>query len=100
MLCGILGLLTVAPATVTYFQTGHAPHTHVLFVPAFFIVMSCLTGLSGLLLDGIRKGRHEVARLAYTRHGSVRVPSERSDFARTRCRRRKPSVGLLIREMS
>ena len=39
-----------------------------LFVASFLLVISCLGLMAGLVLDGIRKSRHEASRLSYMRH--------------------------------
>ncbi len=43
-----------------------------LFVASFLLVISCLGLMAGLVLDGIRKSRHEASRLSYMRHPAIR----------------------------
>ena len=71
LMAGVL----VTPAAVGYLQAGIEPHTHEFIVPGFLALLACLTGLCGLLLDGIRKSRHEHSRLSYMRHPAVRDAS-------------------------
>jgi hypothetical protein len=75
VLFALMAGVLVTPAAVGYLQTGIEPHAHAFVVPGFLAMLACLTGLSGLLLDGIRKSRHEHSRLSYMRHPAVRDAS-------------------------
>ena len=65
-------LLLASPVLVEYVSTGFVPRLPTLFVSSFLLVISCLALTSGLVLDGIRKARHESSRLSYMRHSAVR----------------------------
>ena len=41
-------------------------------VASFLLMIACLTCLAGIIVDGTRKARHEMSRLAYMRHPAVR----------------------------
>jgi hypothetical protein len=70
--CGIVGAGLYVPVIAEYVQTGHVPRMPTLLV-ASLLVLLCFLGLTaGLVLDGIRKGRHELSRLSYMRHPAVR----------------------------
>ena len=71
-LSGLIALALGAPVLVTYLQTQMVPHFPSLFVASFLLVISCLGLMSGLVLDGIRKSRHEASRLSYMRHPAIR----------------------------
>jgi hypothetical protein len=71
-LCGLLSLALGAPVFVEYVQTSMVPHFPSLFVASFLLVMSTLGLLAGLVLDGIRKSRHEASRLSYMTHPAIR----------------------------
>jgi glycosyltransferase involved in cell wall biosynthesis len=60
------------PVVAHYLDTGMVPRLPTLFVASFLVVISCLGLMAGLVLDGIRKSRHEVSRLSYMRHPAVR----------------------------
>ena len=76
VLSGLLALvaaaLAPAGASSSYFATGMVPRLPTLFVASFLLVISCLCLMVGLVLDGIRKSRHEASRLSYMRHPAVR----------------------------
>src|SRR3954454_7993618 len=75
LLAGMSGLVAMAlgtPVLVTYLQTQMVPQFPSLFVASFLLVISCLGLMSGLVLDGIRKSRHEASRLSYMRHPAIR----------------------------
>jgi glycosyltransferase involved in cell wall biosynthesis len=65
-------LLLASPVLVEYLSTGFVPRLPTLFVSSFTLVISCLALACGLVLDGIRKARHEASRLSYMRHAPVR----------------------------
>jgi glycosyltransferase involved in cell wall biosynthesis len=71
-LSAAVSLLLASPVLVHYVSTGFVPRLPTLFVSAFLLVISCLALTSGLVLDGIRKARHESSRLSYMRHSAVR----------------------------
>ncbi len=75
-LCALLVGILATPPAVGYLGAGLPPHAHALIAPGFFLVMACLGVLAGLVLDGIRKSRHELSRLSYVRHAAVRDTSE------------------------
>ncbi|HEU5038895.1 MAG TPA: glycosyltransferase [Nocardioides sp.] len=76
---GLVGLLltlaSVALATpvfLEYTRSGMVPRLPTLIVAGFLLMMACLLGLAGVIVDGTRKARHEASRLAYMRHPAVR----------------------------
>jgi hypothetical protein len=72
MASGLLGGGLFVPVLAHYLQTGHVPRMPTLLVASLLVVLSFLGLTAGLVLDGIRKGRHEVSRLSYMRHPAVR----------------------------
>jgi glycosyltransferase involved in cell wall biosynthesis len=75
LLAGLTGLLAMAlgtPVLVQYLQTSTVPRFPTLFVASFLLVISCLGLMAGMVLDGIRKSRHEASRLSYMRHPAIR----------------------------
>jgi hypothetical protein len=83
-LCGLVAALLATPVVVEYVETGFVPRLPTLFVSAFLLVISCLGLMSGLVLDGIRKSRHESSRLSYMRHPAVRGAYVRDPAPATR----------------
>lgn len=75
LISSLLTLVSIALATpvlVEYAQTGMVPRLPTLIVASFLLMLACLLLLAGLIIDGTRKSRHEVSRLAYMRHPAVR----------------------------
>ena len=75
LLASLLALTSgvlVYPVATHYLDTGLVPRMPTLFVATFLLVISCLCVMIGLVLDGIRKSRHEASRLSYMRHPAVR----------------------------
>jgi glycosyltransferase involved in cell wall biosynthesis len=60
------------PVLVQYLQTGMVPRMPTLVVAGFLVLIACLLFLAGFVIDGTRKSRHELSRLAYMRHPAVR----------------------------
>ncbi len=71
-LSGLLAMVLATPVAVQYLQTSFVPRLPTLLIAAFLVVISCLGLMAGLVLDGIRKSRHEATRLSYMRHPAVR----------------------------
>ena len=75
LIASLLTLVSIALATpvlVEYAQTGLVPRLPTLIVASFLLMMACLLCLAGVIVDGTRKARHEMSRLAYMRHPAVR----------------------------
>ncbi len=64
----LLGL----PVVAEYLHTGQVPRFPSLIVSAFLLMIGCMYFMVGLVMDGMRKSRHEVSRLSYMRHPAVR----------------------------
>ncbi|MEP9362049.1 glycosyltransferase family 2 protein [Nocardioides sp. CN2-186] len=71
LLATVAGLLAL-PVGITYLQSGMVPRLPTLFVASFLVVIATLCLLVGLVLDGMRKSRHEASRLSYMRYPAVR----------------------------
>lgn len=72
VLCALLSTGAGTPVVAEYLQTGFVPRLPTLVVASFLGLLACLAAVCGLLLDGIRKSRHESSRLSYMRLRSVR----------------------------
>ncbi len=72
MVSGLVSTVLAIPVGVQYAQTGMVPRMPTLFVSLFLLALSCLGLMAGLVLDGIRKSRHESSRLSYMRYPAVR----------------------------
>ena len=76
---GMIGLLFMfvaaglgMPVLVHYLRTGTVPRMPTLVVAGFLVLIACLLFLVGVIIDGTRKSRHEISRLAYLRHPALR----------------------------
>jgi glycosyltransferase involved in cell wall biosynthesis len=67
----VLSLLFAAPVLVEYFSSGMVPRFPTLAVSIGLGVIAFLSMFAGLILDGIRKTRHELSRLSYLQHRAV-----------------------------
>ncbi|WP_298395315.1 glycosyltransferase family 2 protein [Sphingobium sp.] len=70
-----LGLGLAAPLIVTYIHTGLVPRFPTAILVTGLMILATLSGMCGLILDTVVRGRREVRRLAYL---SFPAPS---DFA-------------------
>ena len=71
-LLAFVALVLALPVGVQYLQTGLVPRLPTLFIASFLVVISSMCVMVGLVLDGMRKSRHEVSRLSYMRHPAIR----------------------------
>ncbi|MFC3441363.1 glycosyltransferase family 2 protein [Sphingobium rhizovicinum] len=60
-----LGLGLAAPLIVTYLQTGLVPRFPTAILVTGLMILATLSGMCGLILDTVVRGRREVRRLAY-----------------------------------
>ncbi|MGH6965871.1 MAG: hypothetical protein ACREE0_15425, partial [Phenylobacterium sp.] len=63
-----LATLAVAlsvPLAVTYFETGLVPRVPTAILCTGLILLAVLSGMCGLILDTVTRGRREIKRLAY-----------------------------------
>lgn len=64
-------VLLGAPVLVHYFDTGLVPRVPTLFFGLVLLVLGFLAVACGLILDGMRKTRHELSRLSYLQHPAL-----------------------------
>ncbi|GAA1930767.1 glycosyltransferase [Nocardioides marmoribigeumensis] len=67
----VLSIVFAVPVLATYFDTGMVPRLPTLAVSIGLGVIACLEMTAALILDGIRKTRHELSRLSYLQHRAV-----------------------------
>jgi glycosyltransferase involved in cell wall biosynthesis len=72
-LSALSALAVGAPVVSQYLGTGTVPRFPSVFVASFLLLISCLAMVAGLVMDGIRKARHEHSRLAYMRYPAVAI---------------------------
>ncbi|WP_340264958.1 glycosyltransferase family 2 protein [Sphingobium mellinum] len=71
------GLLLALPLILTYMHTGLVPRFPTAVLVTGLMILATLSGMCGLILDTVVRGRREVRRLAYL---AFRAPS---DFGRS-----------------
>lgn len=62
---GALSLILGIPVIIEFFNTGLVPRFPTAFLAGILMLLAILLGSIGLILDGIRRGRRELARLHY-----------------------------------
>ena len=71
MLSLVLSVGLGIPVLTTYVESGMVPRLPTLMSSIGLGLVACLAMTAGLILDGMRKTRHELSRLAYLQHGSL-----------------------------
>ncbi|KEQ55431.1 Glycosyl transferase family 2 [Sphingobium chlorophenolicum] len=67
------GLILAAPLILTYMETGLVPRFPTAILVTGLMILATLSGMCGLILDTVVRGRREVRRLAYL---ALRAPSD------------------------
>ena len=67
----LLSVLFGLPVLAEFVETGFVPRMPTLASSIGLGIVACLAMTAGLILDGMRKARHEVSRLAYLQHSPV-----------------------------
>lgn len=61
----VVGLALGTPVVLDYADTGEVARFPTAFLAASIMILAAVVGLIGLVLEGIKKLRHETARLRY-----------------------------------
>ncbi|MGI8717216.1 MAG: glycosyltransferase [Lapillicoccus sp.] len=67
----LVSLVLIVPIIVEFARTGLVPRFPTLILAFTLVMVGTLAWTAGLILDGIRKSRHELARLTYLRYPAV-----------------------------
>ncbi|MFC3963913.1 glycosyltransferase [Nocardia jiangsuensis] len=70
-LAWLIALVLTIPIAITYYDIGEVPRFPTLFLAFTLLLLGSLAWTAGLILDGIRRSRHEAARLVYLRYSAV-----------------------------
>jgi glycosyltransferase involved in cell wall biosynthesis len=70
-LSAFISLMLAAPVLLGFARTGSVPRFPTFALSLFFVGVACLSMLAGLVMDGIRKARHEASRLRYLQNPAV-----------------------------
>jgi glycosyltransferase involved in cell wall biosynthesis len=67
----LIGVLLGLPVVVEYFETGLVPRLPTVVVSLGFVLSGALSGVIGLVLDGVLRARREMTRLVYLQYRAV-----------------------------
>lgn len=70
----LVAVLLVIPIVVEFSETGLVPRFPTFFLACTLVIVGFLAWTAGLVLDGIRRARHETSRLTYLTYRAVVVP--------------------------
>ncbi|CAM2978007.1 glycosyltransferase [Skermania piniformis] len=68
----LAALILIVPIVIEFYETDQVARFPTLFGGFTLILLGGLLWTAGLILDGIRRSRHEAARLVYLRYAAVR----------------------------
>lgn len=79
----LIAVLLAIPIVIEFSETGLVPRFPTLFFACTLVIVGFLAWTAGLVLDGIRRARHETSRLSYLSYRAVVVPNtvDRPDAA-------------------
>ncbi|WP_330251219.1 glycosyltransferase [Nocardia sp. NBC_00565] len=67
----LVSIILTIPIVVEFYNTHEVPRFPTLFLGFTLLLLGSLAWTAGLILDGIRRSRHEAARLVYLRYSAV-----------------------------
>ncbi len=65
LLLAVIAIVLAIPLVMTFMETGLVPRLPTAILITGMIILAALSGMSGLILDTVVRGRREVRRLAY-----------------------------------
>ena len=68
----LVSLVLAVPIVLTFWETGLVPRLPTAVLCASLALAAMGSFLSGIILDSVNRGRHELKRMAYLRYPSVR----------------------------
>jgi hypothetical protein len=72
----VVAVVLSVPILIEYWDTGLVPRFPTLFLAFTLLLVGALMWTAGLILDGIRRSRHENSRLAYLHNRALRRADE------------------------
>lgn len=70
-LAWLLSVVLIVPIVIEFYQIHEVPRFPTLFLAFTLLLLGSLAWTAGLILDGIRRSRHEASRLVYLRYSAV-----------------------------
>ncbi|MGH8880509.1 MAG: glycosyl transferase, partial [Stackebrandtia sp.] len=71
----LISIILTVPIVVQYYEIHEVPRFPTLFLAFTLLLLGSLAWTAGVILDGIRRSRHEAARLMYLRYSAVGAES-------------------------
>ncbi|MDN2497652.1 glycosyltransferase [Nocardia nova] len=72
-LAWLTSIILIVPIVIQFYEIHQVPRFPTLFLGFTLLLLGSLAWTAGLILDGIRRSRHEAARLMYLRYSAVGV---------------------------
>ncbi|MFJ1458900.1 glycosyltransferase [Nocardia wallacei] len=66
-----ISIILITPIVIEFYEIHEVPRFPTLFLGFTLLLLGSLAWTAGLILDGIRRSRHEAARLMYLRYSAV-----------------------------
>lgn len=66
-----ISIVLIVPIVVEFYEIHQVPRFPTLFLGFTLLLLGCLAWTAGLILGGIRRSRHEAARLMYLRYAAI-----------------------------
>lgn len=66
----LAGIILGIPVVMEYMRTGLVPRFPTAILSTGMMILAALSGVAGLILDTVTRGRRELKMLAYLRHGA------------------------------
>ncbi|AHH14993.1 putative glycosyltransferase [Nocardia nova SH22a] len=70
-LAWVVSIILTVPIIIQFYEIHSVPRFPTLFLAFTLLLLGSLAWTAGLILDGIRRSRHEAARLMYLRYSAV-----------------------------
>ncbi|NKY85614.1 glycosyltransferase [Nocardia veterana] len=70
-LAWLISVILIVPIVIQFYEIHEVPRFPTLFLGFTLLLLGSLAWTAGLILDGIRRSRHEAARLMYLRYSAV-----------------------------
>ncbi|WP_067696333.1 glycosyltransferase [Nocardia jejuensis] len=70
-LAWLISIILITPIVIEFYRIHEVPRFPTLFLGFTLLLLGSLAWTAGLILDGIRRSRHEAARLVYLNYSAV-----------------------------
>jgi glycosyltransferase involved in cell wall biosynthesis len=77
-LAWLVSVILITPIVIEFYEIHQVPRFPTLFLGFTLLLLGSLAWTAGVILDGIRRSRHEAARLMYLRYAAVGADDQRA----------------------